>query len=137
LRKKNRILKKKEMNMNIEIVNVLYYKCYNASLLGDFNKMSMYYNLLKNGYNNSKDKTSFKTFLDKEKMQNLDLVKQQIKIGKCLEIFEEFRPIEQEIKMSESEIEEEKLIVKKVAKNQNMLEPFLGKEIKLISIEYT
>lgn len=118
------------------IASVLYYKSYNASLLGNFKDMKMYYNLLEDEYKNSIDKEPFQLFFDEEKLKIMESIKYQIKIGKCFETFEEFSPIEKEIEMSDSEIEEEKLIVKKIAKNQEMLIPFIGDKISLISIEY-
>jgi len=124
------------INSGYGLVSVLYYKCYNASLLCDFSEMEMFYNFLQKEYKKSIDKTVFQEFLDDEKMKNLNIIKKQIEMGKFFEVFENFTPMEHDIEMTESEIEEEKMIVKKVGKNQDMLNPFLGGDIKLISIEF-
>jgi len=118
------------------IVSVLYYKCYNASLLGEFENMKMYYEFLGQEYKNSEDKSPFQNFLNQEKMKELKLVKQQLEMGKMFEVFEEFTPMEHEMELTDTEIEEEALIVKKVGRNQKMLEPLLGGKIRLNSLEH-
>jgi RecB family endonuclease NucS len=127
------------MNMKINkfgLVSVLYYKCYNASILGSFSKMEMYYRLLEDEYSYFKNKSTFQEFLDKEKMGNLKLIKQQLEMGRCFEVFADFEPMEIEIEMSDSEVEEEKLIVHHVAKNQHLLRPLLKGDLKLMSLEF-
>jgi len=120
---------------SIGLISVLYYKCYNASLLGNFKNMEMYFNLMENEYKKTHNKYAFQSFFTPEKLNIFKLIKQQVEMGKFFEVFEEFVPVEQEIEMNETEIEKEALIVKHVAKNQTMLEKFLGGKIKLKSIE--
>ncbi|MFW5794624.1 MAG: hypothetical protein ACOCV1_03980 [Bacillota bacterium] len=116
------------------ILNVLYYRCYNASLLSDFKKMKMYFNLLEKEY--QKDTNLFQRFITREKFENIKKIKKQIDDNQLYEFCQDFKPLEHEIEMDKTEIEKEKLIVRKIAQNQSMLEPFLGEEIKLKNLEH-
>lgn len=123
------------MKTETGIVSVLYYKSYNASLLGNFANMETYYRLLEQEYQDSDDKSHFQNFLNEERFEILKRIKQQVEMGKLFEVFEDFKPMETEVEMTETEIEEEALIVKHVGRNQHLLEPFLGGKIQLRAIE--
>lgn len=124
------------MKTECGIISVLYYKCYCSSLLGKFNDTKMYFGMLEEEYKNSPDKSSFQEFFTPEKYQELQLIKKQIEMGKMFEVFKDFEPLETDVDMTETEIEEENIIVKKVAKNQQMLEPFLKEKLRLNSLEH-
>jgi len=129
-----------EKNMNFEtktdLISVLYYKAFNASLLGKFQEMKMFFGLLEQEYKKSSNKSSFQKFFTKERFEELKLIKQQVEKGQFFEVFETFEPLEHEYELSPTEILEEKIIVKKVAKNQELLEEFLGKKLYLQSLEH-
>jgi hypothetical protein len=117
------------------VLSALFYRAYEYMLRGNLDKMTMFYHLLEREFQRCENKEVFQEFFNEDRAPDLKLIKKQVNSQTLFEEFIPFEPIEHPIKMSETEIEEEKQLVNHVARNMELLHPFFP-NLKLKDIEH-
>lgn len=118
----------------LPIIETLYFKCYEASLLNKMENMKTYFSFLESFYKESPD--VFSRFMDDEKYNELQKIKYQVETNTFIEQYNNFEPIEQDISLTNTEIAKEFDIVKAVYKNPTVFNDFLSHGLVRKGIEY-
>lgn len=117
-------------------IEVIYYRCFNASILNDMKTQTLYFEILRNIFTQEDNKEIMKDFLDKDKANVLKRIKQEIKTGKHIEELEPIMSHEENIEPTEKDIRLERDLVKASCKNLNLLERHLGPDLTISGIEF-
>lgn len=123
-----------DISTHLPIVEVLYFKCYEASLLNHMELMKTYFSFLEQEY--SKCPETFKQFINEDRYAELNKIKYQVETNTFIEQYSNFEPIEQEIALTDTEAESEFDVVKAVYKDPTQFEEFLSPNLQRKGIEF-
>ena len=120
-----------------DIIDTIYFKTISHFYLGQYKEAKQFFKHLESLYdNNKKESLEYFNKYPHRYYELLD-VKKQLIDGKIVHnIIEDFEPYENEIQYGNTELEKEWELVKLICKNLHTLKPFLGKNIKVKSIEH-